>query len=391
MGNKPSSHQQQERKRTVFYSKEKEVYRIPALFYDNDKQIFMAFAEQRRTEDDSNAKNLVMKTGTLKIEESSGWSELKLVKEAHLHGYRPMNPCPVYEKRSKKLFLFFISVEGTVSECCQRFWGCNKARLCYVTTTDAGQSWSSVTDLTNKLGEIKNWSTFAVGPGHGLQTESGRLIVPTYAYTSCHDSCLSCDKKCCKSNAPYALSLHSDDSGQTWHFGKMLQNESIECEMAEFFDDKNKSFIYCNARRRGGHRKEAVSKNTGQEFSKPSSAEKLVETGSGCQGSVVSFPAQNEGADGDQSQNKNKWLLFTHPSDESRRIDLGVYLNKSPGDPKAWSKPWIINRGPSGYSDLAYIGDGWFACLMECGEKKETEQIACVVFSYNEVKQGIGE
>ncbi|XP_051241638.1 sialidase-3-like [Dicentrarchus labrax] len=361
MGNKPSSQQQQERKKIVFYSKEKEVYRIPALFYANDKQIFMAFAEQRRTADDTSSKNLVMKTGTLKIEESSSvrtieWSELKLVKEAHLHGYRPMNPCPVYEKRSKKLFLFFICVEGTVSECWQRFWGCNKARLCYVTTIDAGQSWSSVTDLTTKLGEIKNWSTFAVGPGHGLQTESGRLIVPLYAFTSLFRS--------------YALYLYSDDMGNNWQFSNMLQTKSNECQMAEVSDG-----IYCNARSDGGYRVEALDMNT--LFPKT-----LAETGSGCQGSVVSFPAHGEHL-------PNKWLLFTHPSDKSSRINLGVYLNKSPSDPKAWSKPWIINKGPSGYSDLAYIGDGWFACLMERGEQKEIEQIASIVFSYNEVNQGI--
>ncbi|XP_070684135.1 sialidase-3-like [Pempheris klunzingeri] len=342
----------------------------------------MAFAEQRRTSDDTSTKALVMRTGKVNKDETTHevtieWSELQPVKKAHLCGHRPMNPCPVYEKTSQTLFLFFICVRGTISERWQRKWGCNKARLCYVKTEDAGQSWSDVTDLTDTLAEIKRWATFAVGPGHGLQTESGTLIVPLYAYAFCSIS--------------HALYLYSDNKGETWQFGKELQPHSVECEMAEVCDDTGLRFIYCNARSEGSYRVEAC--DTPDGFIALQSAEKLVETGKGCQGSVVSFPAQSEdaNAEGEPRQKPHEWLLFTHPSSGSERADLGVYLNKCPSNPNAWTKPWIINSGPSGYSDLAYIHDGWFACLMECGEQRETEQIAYKIFSYKEVKQGVGE
>ncbi|XP_018557778.1 sialidase-4-like [Lates calcarifer] len=187
----------------------------------------------------------------------------------------------------------------------------------------------------------------------------------------------------CTCSAPNALALYSDDRGSTWKLGKMFQTQSGECQMAEIFDG-DKSSIYCNARSRGCCRVEAVSENGGADFHTLSNATKLVETDSGCQGSVVSFPAQDEGAD---IEGDPKWLIYTHPSNQCKRTDLGVYVNKSPKDPSKWSKPWIINIGPSGYSDLAYIGNGWFACLMERGVKKETEQIASVVFSYNDIKQ----
>ncbi|XP_059184642.1 sialidase-3-like [Centropristis striata] len=388
MGKKHSRHchELKEEEKTVFKSKEGEVYRIPALFYNRNNKTLMAFAEKRRTKDDSSSLELVMKTATVNMDENNHeWSEVKPVKEAHLDGYRPMNPCPVYEKTSQTLFLFFICVEGTVSESYQIRTGCNKARLCYVKTTDDGQSWSDFTDLTEQLVKEQRWATFAVGPGHGLQTETGRLIVPLYAYaSSCCSSCCCCIKCCC--STPHALSLYSVDGGNTWQFGKMLKQQSLECEMAEYFDEKQESSIYCNARTGGGNREEAISRNKGKDFSKLS-PKRLTETGKGCQGSVVSFPAQGADTEGDQSQSKNKWLLFSHPSNKCKRIDLGVYLNKSPGNPDTWSKPCILYRGPSGYSDLAYIDDGWFACLMECGTKRYTEQIACKLFSYNEIKQ----
>ncbi|KAI3353297.1 hypothetical protein L3Q82_019835 [Scortum barcoo] len=381
MGNKPSSHQEKAtEEETIFKPQGTEVYRIPALVYDTDNKKLLAFAEKRRTADDASTEELVMKTGTVSRDEPTQevkitWSELStVVKKADLQGYRPMNPCPVYDKTSKTLYLFFIRVEGNVSECWQIFWGCNKTRLCYIATKNAGKSWSEMTDLTDGLAEIKKWSTFAVGPGHGLQTESGRLIVPAHAYIS------SCSQ--------YALALYKDQSDTNWKFGKMLLNKSGECQMAEFVDEQHKSFIYCNARTKGGFREEAVSENNGEDFSNLIGDPKLVETAKGCQGSVVSFPAQSEGANRDS---QNKWLLYTHPSDESKRINIAVYLNKSPQDRNAWSKPWIIYNGPSAYSDLAYIGDGWFACLMECGKNKFSEQIALKVFNYSDVKQGTGE
>ncbi|XP_067435547.1 sialidase-3-like isoform X1 [Thunnus thynnus] len=349
------------------------VYRIPALIYIGDQKI-LAFAEKRTTSDDTSTVALEMKTGEVNKNESTHevtieWSDLKPVKEAHLDGYRPMNPCPVYEKTSKTLFLFFICVEGKVQEHWQISNGHNKARLCYIKSNDVGQNWSEVTDLTDKLDEIKQWATFAVGPGHGLQMESGRLIVPLYAYYVSDKS-------------PYALCLYSDDQGNRWTLGNKLEKQSCECEMAEVFDDTGNSVIYCNARSPEGQRVEAVSENEGDGFMTLRSTKKLVETGGGCHGSVVSFPAQSEGAHAVH----NKWLLFIHPTNRHKRVNLGVYLNKSPRNPKAWSKPWIINHGPSGYSDLAYIDDGWFVCLMECGEKSAIEQIAFEVFSYSDLK-----
>lgn len=162
--------------------------------------------------------------------------------------------------------------------------------------------------------------------------------------------------------------------------------------MAEVTDGAGLSSICCNTRNVGGYSVEALDENTGSGFVTLACAKKLVETGTGCQGSVVSFPAQSRSAQADvyKNLNPNKWLLYTHPTDKSKRINLDVYLNKSPKDPYAWSNPWIIYNGPSGYSNLAYMDDGWFVCLMECGLEKETEQIAYVLLSYNEVRRGTG-
>ncbi|ROL47569.1 Sialidase-3 [Anabarilius grahami] len=266
-----------------------------------------------------------------------------------------MNPCPVYERNSKTLFLFFITVPVGVSEHKQIHKNKNQARLCYITSKDIGKTWSHITDLTaDVIGEqVKDWATFAVGPGHGVQMKSGRLIIPAYVYP-CHS--LNCKP------TSHAFAFYSDDKGSTWHAGKRMYGESCECQMAEIIDDEGNSTLYCNARSTSGHRVEAVSESNGEAFEKPSSAHKLTETGHGCQGSVFSFAP-------DQAPEKT-WLLYCHPTNPSKRTCLGVYLNKTPWDASGWEdSKLIIHDGPSGYSDLAQCGDGkHFACLMECGE-----------------------
>ncbi|XP_029949953.1 sialidase-4-like [Salarias fasciatus] len=361
------------------------VYRIPSLLYERESKTLLAFAEERKTASDATTEKLVMRRGTLKDSDGKKyveWSPCKPVNEAKIDGYRPMNPCPVYDKKSKTLFLFFICIEGTFTDHNQIADGINRTRLCFITSKDLGETWSSLTkqnDLTDKLPEIKHWATFAVGPGHGLQTEKGRLIIPVHAYP------LPCCSTCCFKRASvrdaHARCLYSDD-GKQWKFGKEFKTPSGECEMAEFFDG-DQSFIYCNARNnKGPYRVEALSADNGESFEILSGGT-LVETRYGCQGSVVAFPAQTKNSHSEE--NKNQWLLFSHPTNKTKRKDLGVYLNKSPRDPKTWSKPLIINEGPSGYSDLAYVEDGWFVCLVECGKVSEVEQIGCKVFHYSQI------
>uniref|UniRef100_A0A3Q2V568 exo-alpha-sialidase n=1 Tax=Haplochromis burtoni TaxID=8153 RepID=A0A3Q2V568_HAPBU len=242
-------------KQTLFTSNETagNVYRIPALLYERESKTLFAFAEQRKTSDNASGEKLVIRTGKIKEGSSKktvGWSELKEV-----------------EKVNNKLFLFFICVEDAITEMYQKENCDNRTRLCFITSEDLGETWSDVTDLTDKLNEIKNWSTFAVGPGHGIPAESGRLIIPVYAYTS------FCCKPCFLPNSKsYALSLYSGSHGKNWKFGELFNTVSVECEIVEI----SKDHIYCNARNVGGYRVEAVSDHNGVKFNNLQPGNKLV-------------------------------------------------------------------------------------------------------------------
>ncbi|XP_005813128.1 sialidase-4-like [Xiphophorus maculatus] len=372
------SDRQTKGKQIIFKSKDGEVFRIPAIYYNENEKTLFAFAEKRTSSNDSDAAALVMSTGKVNSTSEVQWSRPTEVVRKCSSGYRPMNPCVVYENHTQTLFLFFIYVIET--ELWQIEHHQNKARLCYITKKKNEEKWSEFTEVTDLVPVFNNWSTFAIGPGHGIQTKTGRMIVPAYAYTK--------DKE----PSPHAFCFYSDDYGSTWKCEEMLSETSLECQMTEILDSSSKdSLIYCNARTFGGHRVQAKIDKTG--FHTLTTVTPLKELNAGCHGSVISFPAQS----GDANTSQEKWLLFSHPTKQKsdwERLDLGVYLSTSPvrsvGEFNlVWSQPWVINKGPSGYSDLAYIEDGWFACLMECGEKTATEEIACQVFSYDEILKGI--
>ncbi|KAM9079507.1 sialidase-3 isoform 2-T2 [Megaptera novaeangliae] len=331
--------------------------------------------------------------------------------EATLPGHRTMNPCPVWEQKSGRVYLFFICVRGRVTERQQIVLGRNATRLCFICSQDAGYSWSEVRDLTEEVigPEVEHWATFAVGPGHGIQLQSGRLIIPAYAYYIPYR--FFCFRLPYKAR-PHSLMIYSDDLGATWHHGRLIKPMvTVECEVAEVIGKAGHAVLYCSARTPNRCRAEALSTDHGECFQKPALSQQLCEPPRGCQGSVVSFrsleipdgcqhPAGKDAPTIQQSRLldgslrlepeagtlSESWLLYSHPTSKKRRVDLGIYLNQSPLEAACWSRPWILHCGPCGYSDLAVLEkEALFGCLFECGTKRECEQIAFRLFTDREI------
>ncbi|XP_042314876.1 sialidase-3-like isoform X2 [Sceloporus undulatus] len=399
---------------TLFSQKQRGglTYRIPALLYLPYEATFLAFAEERSSPRDEDAKFLVMRRGK-KEGTSVQWGPQESLLAATLPKYRTMNPCPVYEEKSGTVFLFFICVRDHVTAKHQILTGRNAARLCYISSQDGGHNWSQATDLTEKAmeGDLKNWATFAVGPGHGVQLSSGRLVVPAYVYYI-HKPCIWCFSLCY--TKPHCFALYSDDGGQSWTRGNLLENmRTTECQVAEVTSQDNIATLYINARNpcREQCRAEAFSKDCGHQFEESLLCRELCEPPKGCQGSVVSFAQpvvpsdlgqkeetdeslQRLGAHSSPAKSTQSWLVFSHPTSRHKRVDLGIYLNMSPLEKGSWKAPWVLNEGPSGYSDLAVCTEGksmLFGCLFECGVSSSCEQIAFQLFSDAELLRNVRE
>ncbi|XP_038818067.1 sialidase-4 [Salvelinus namaycush] len=397
-------------------------YRVPALLYLSMSNSFLAFCEERLSPSDAQAHLLVMRKGTF-YRNYVEWEDMSVLGTAQLAGHRSMNPCPLYDEFTGTLFLFFIAVLGHTSESYQLVTGKNVTRLCFISSNDQGNTWSPATDLTKRvIGDtIKDWATFALGPGHGIQLKSGRLLVPAYAY---HIDCKECFGQMCLTT-PHAFCFHSDTHGRTWRFGEAVPGpESVECQMVSVDQEDGTNVLYCNARSPLGCRVQALSLDDGAVFQDGQLVQRLTESRNGCHGSVVGFPAplhlnlcprpptharhwtSFEAKTGDSSpptappppsspQNflTPTWVVYSHPTWNNVRKNLGVYLSLFPRDPDSWSGPWVIYEGPSAYSDLAYLelpsagapSAVAFACLFECGTSTAYDEISFSIFTLYEL------
>ncbi|XP_018877183.1 sialidase-4 isoform X1 [Gorilla gorilla gorilla] len=277
--------------RTVLFERERTglTYRVPSLLPVPPGPTLLAFVEQRLSPDDSHAHRLVLRRGTL-AGGSVRWGALHVLGTAALAEHRSMNPCPVHDAGTGTIFLFFIAVLGHTPEAVQIATGRNAARLCCVASRDAGLSWGSARDLTEEAigGAVQDWATFAVGPGHGVQLPSGRLLVPAYTYRVDRRECFG---KICRTS-PHSFAFYSDDHGRTWHRGGLVPNlRSGECQLAVVDSGQAGSFLYCNARSPLGSRVQALSTDEGTSFLPAERVASLPETAWGCQGSIVGFPA----------------------------------------------------------------------------------------------------
>lgn len=250
------------------------------------------------------------------------------------------------------------------------------------------------------------WATFALGPGHGIQLKSGRLLIPAYAY---HIDCKNCFGKMCKTT-PHSFCFHSDTHGRTWHFGEPVpEPECVECQVVSVDEEDGTNVLYCNARSTLGSRVQALSFDDGAIFQRGQLVHKLVESRNGCHGSVIGFPApfhllhksnlsevhsvMSTAAGPFQNFLTPTWVVYAHPTWANVRRDIGLYLNVRPRDPDSWTGPWVIYEGPSAYSDLAYIelastGEPpvpVFACLFENGSRTAYDEISFSIFTLFEL------
>ncbi|NXF12514.1 NEUR3 protein, partial [Smithornis capensis] len=349
-------------------------YRIPALLYIPPDESFLAFAEKRSSVRDEDAKYLVLRRGR-RHSSSVQWGPVEELPALALPGHRTMNPCPLYDAESGTVFLFCICVEQGKSEHWQICRGSSAARLCFTTSADGGRTWAPLRDVTDEAvgADLSRWATFAVGPGHGVQLRSGRLVVPAYTYYVHGRLCGAMSLPCL--TRQHSFVFYSDDGGRRWHKGALLPGEPTgECQVAEICS-AHPPVLYCSSRAVRCCRAVALSSDHGLSFQQPTRCSALPEPPRGCQGSVVSFTAPT-GAMGAPT-----WLLYSHPTDRWHRRDLGVYVNPRPLDGAGWQRPWVLHEGPAGYSDLAVCPGGIFACLFECGTTSASEEIAFCLFT----------
>jgi sialidase-1 len=232
------------------------------------------------------------------------------------------------------------------------------ANAYYTSSKDDGKTWSEHTDITYAFEAFKpeyDWKVLAPGPGHSIQLENGRLVVPVWL--SDPDRLVPH-----RSHGPSCVAtIYSDDQGKTWKRGDIVANNSPELKspnesMAVQLDDGR---VMLHMRTPDAKRLKAVSYSPdgATNWTKPVFDEEIFEPV--CMSSLIKVPAKRKSG--------TSILLFSNPDSrnipKNPRKNLTIKLSYDQG--QSWPVQKVLNEGPSGYSDMAVAPDGTVYCLYE--------------------------
>jgi sialidase-1 len=238
------------------------------------------------------------------------------------------------------------------------------AHCFYRASQDDGLSWSEPLEITPALQDLQArypWQVCAVGPGHGIQLSSGRLLVPVW---------LSPGTGGHAHRPSAAASIYSDDGGFSWRAGEIILADGpvfanpSETNLVELSDGR----VMANMRTESSflRRVTALSPDGATAWSPPRIEHDLFDPV--CFAGLVRFTAGNLLFSNPDSLSTSGPGRNTQGTPKGRRENLTVRLSEDDG--RTWPIARVLDPGLAGYSDLAVSPDGTIYCLYEGGGLK---------------------
>jgi sialidase-1 len=254
----------------------------------------------------------------------------------------------VVDRETSTIWLFVIRTTGSDKE--QAILDGRSRSLprpWVLSSRDDGQTWSSPVDLTASL-KRPDWTWYSLGPGIGIQTGDGRLVVPgnhAVAGTGAHRSHL----------------VFSADHGRTWQLGASAIDGTNESQVVELADRRLLHNMRNHpSRPEGNYRAVATSADGGRTLSAVRFDRTLIEPPA--QASLISIAGRRGG---------RRWLAFANPA-SPRRERMTVRISKDDG--VTWAVARVVDEGPSAYSSLVEIGAD-LGLLFERGASNPYEEM----------------
>ena len=229
------------------------------------------------------------------------------------------------------------------------------ARCFYMRSEDDGTTFSGPTEITSVFEEFRaeyDWNVIAPGPGHGIQMQSGRLLVPVWLSTGGEQHRPSC-----------VSTIYSDDRGKTWRRGEIVTfngdrtqdglaivnpSETVAVELGD-----GRVMLNIRSESMAERRLVSFSDDGAAGWTKPGFDEGLFE--SVCMASIAAMDTD-----------EGRVILFANPdSGSSFRKNLTVKLSYDDG--KTWPVSKVLDPGVAAYSDMTVTPDGTILCLYERG------------------------
>jgi len=321
-------------------------YRIPSAL-TTPKGTVLAFCEGRKSgQHDSGDIDLVLRRST---DGGATWGPLQVLWDdgANTCG----NPCPVLDRETGAIWMLMTHNLGRDPESKIIDRTAEGTRTVLVSRSeDDGVTWSKPADLTKDV-KRPEWTWVATGPGMGIQTRKGRLVIP-------------CDYVEAETKKGGSHVMISDDHGKTWTLGCTISGGTNECQVVERSDGSLLMNLR-NYKTPSRERAISVSADGGATWSTLSHDAALVEPI--CQGSIYRMP-------GEPSR-----ILFSNPADPKSRVRMTVRLSRDEG--ATWSTVKEFGEGPAAYSCLTSLAGGAAGCLYETGVKSAYERIVFARFT----------
>ncbi|MGI6074523.1 MAG: sialidase family protein [Fermentimonas sp.] len=317
-------------------------FRIPAIVKTKDNTL-LAFAEGRvRNCKDEGDINLVLRRST---DNGKTWSDLIMVWDDADNTCG--NPSPVVDLETGTVHLLMTwnlgedrigDINAGISK--------DTRRVYYTRSVDDGLTWETPKEITSQVKD-PSWGWYATGPVHGIiltkEPYKGRIVVP------CDYIEVGAGRK------GYSHVIYSDDNGVTWKIGgkSVGGNESTVAELSD-------GRLMLNMRNSSPYRTVAYSEDGGETWS-PSKQDYALPDPT-CQASLLNGFAEG------------KHTLFFSNAASSSRVNMTI--KKSIDDGKTWPYFYVVNEGPSAYSDVVMISDSEIGILYENGKNNPYEKIS---------------
>ena len=324
-------------------------YRIPSVIA-TPKGTLLAFAEGRRAgAGDAGDIDLVLKRST---DAGQSWSPLQVIGDNGPNTFG--NPCPVIDRRTGIVWLLTTQNAGTDREADIIAGTSRSSRTVWVMTSrDDGMTWSKPAEITPSV-KREGWRWYATGPGIGIQTADGRLVIPAN-----HSE---------PDGVHRSHIIFSDDRGRSWTLGASSDPGTNESQVVQLADGRLMLNMRNHPPKAENFRLVATSKDLGRTLSDALPDRALIEPPA--QASLLRLSSA-------KTHDRNR-LLFANAA-STRRERLTVRLSENEGE--SWPVSRVVHDGPAAYSSLVALPGLSIGLLFERGERSPYERITFATFT----------
>lgn len=337
-------------------------HRIPALAKVQGRLIAAWDGRPGGCGDAPNPNSIIMKYSD---DDGETWSDFSTIAQGKQGsdkvGYS--DPSFIVDEETGTIFAFFVkSFDAGIARSQKGVEPDNRQIIhtVYVKSDNKGETWSEPVLVTKEISQDQDQYARFAASGRGIQLKygphKGRLI---QQYTVVNEG--SWDY-----GLHQAVSLYSDDHGQSWHAGTPIGGEwgsaMDENKVVELSDGR----VLLSSRRYEGQaifgRHYALSDDGGQTYTLDKTDNRRLKDPRNNASIIRAFP------DAPMNSERAKVLLSSHANSDSSRVDGMVSVSFDDG--KTWQDTQTFKNGTMQYSTMEPLGDGKYGILFE-GEASE--------------------